>query len=354
MSANLRSRLHALGFSFATDEAAGPAVLRQGLALREFQRSASEKTIVAEVGASLHYADRLTAVDNPEPFKEPQHGTLTGETERLLKVWEDNSWRCPIVVEAWWTNWTTRPNPAGGDPLKWHKRERIFEDPRAQNLWLYDEGRRIKGTTNSGHTSTAAEQRVRMYAIDRSGWLADNEVFKQLAALDGGRIVLGHQTLQDRAGSHFDGPASSPKSGDVAFSVTVAALLGRAWEALTADEQITYRVVRAVSQVECVGFLDAFTAYDRAYTSLGLCHWTLSRFPAKGEGFERGELKAFLAYLKHTKPATFLEAFGRFGLEPTDPWSPADGSAKTGLVNSDHRKFELLKAFDVLPTQRVI
>ena len=338
----LTSRLENLGFSFATDLAAGPPKLREELALREFQRYASEPMVahVADPAAPL-YADRLEAVENTDRFKDHPHGFLDSETARLITLWEKNSWRCPVVIEAWWTSWTTAPSPdPHGKKLKWHVRGRIFEDPRAQNLWLWDEGRRIQGQTSAKKKTSAAEQRVRMYAIDRSGWLAAHPAFAHLVAADKGRIVLGHHTHKDEEGQHLDGPTSAPKSGDVSFPVTPDALTGKTYAQLSAAEQITYRVVRAVCEVECLGFLDSLTCYDRAITSLGLCHWTLSHFDSSPQPkFQRGELEAFLAYLKITRPDTFMTACGRFGLQPTDAWYPKTG-AKTPLVNRDQRKFE--------------
>ena len=68
--------------------------------------------------------------------------------------------------------------------------------------------------------------------------------------------------------------------------------------------------MRAVAEQECIGFFDGINAYDNAFVSLGVCHWTLGIvFP---KGIERGELLGFLAYLRAVEPAAFARG-GRAG-----------------------------------------
>ena len=39
----------------------------------------------------------------------------------------------------------------------------------------------------------------------------------------------------------------------------------------------TYKVVRAVAEVEAIGFFDGINGYDNAFLSMGPCHWTMGR-----------------------------------------------------------------------------
>jgi len=302
--------------------------------LREFQRYAAEKMLAQEQPGTGVYADRLKSVTNTAPYAGKAHGHLDADTEAVLMEWEkaENQWRCPVVIETWWTRWTKLKHPDGGKDLKWHVRDRIFNDPASQNVWLWDHGKRLKGRTLSGREDVAANQRARFYAVDLSGRFDHNAVFQALVAEDKGRMLVG----QHEVNPDVDGPVSSPKAGTVRRPVTPERISGDTYAKLTMGGQIVYRIARAVSEPECFGFLDSFTSADRAILSIGLCHWTLSRF--KGEKVEDGELEAFCAYIKAKKSALFAEMVGRFGLEPVHDWYAKGGTS--GLVNSAQRKFE--------------
>ena len=116
-------------------------------------------------------------------------------------------------------------------------------------------------------------------------------------------------------------------------------LLGRNLEELTAPETSTFKVVRAVSEVECIGHFDSVNAYDNAFVSVGPCHWTLG-IASNGGNVSEGELCGYLAYLKHAEPEAFHDAFGFFGLDIDEQWSDA-ASRATGaaLYRPGQRKY---------------
>jgi len=80
----------------------------------------------------------------------------------------------------------------------------------------------------------------------------------------------------------------------------------------------TYRVIAAIAKVEIFGRFDALNAWDGAFISVGLYHWTL------GVGSSRGEIGALFALLHERDPAAFEAALGRYGVRPERAWN-SDG-----------------------------
>lgn len=91
-------------------------------------------------------------------------------------------------------------------------------------------------------------------------------------------------------------------------------------EGETSARPSTYRVLAAVAEVEMAGRFDALNAWDGAFISLGLYHWTL------GLRSGPGELGALFSLLREKDPAAFEEALGRYGVRPTIEWG-ATGEA---------------------------
>jgi hypothetical protein len=96
-------------------------------------------------------------------------------------------------------------------------------------------------------------------------------------------------------------------------------------------------VVRAVSEVECIGFFDSVNAYDNAFVSLGPCHWTLGIVDTP---MSEGELCGYLAYLQQAEPAAFREAIGFFGVRIDESWVDHHGDANgRALFMASSRKY---------------
>jgi hypothetical protein len=97
------------------------------------------------------------------------------------------------------------------------------------------------------------------------------------------------------------GPHSAPPSHTFPGAELLPQfLVGRQLDKLTDTQRSTFRVVRAVSEVECVGFFDCMTAYDKAVISAGPCHWTLGDMGASAN--RAAELPAYLAYYRDRLP----------------------------------------------------
>jgi hypothetical protein len=108
---------------------------------------------------------------------------------------------------------------------------------------------------------------------------------------------------------------------------------------LSDSQRSTFKVVRAVSEAECIGFFDCVNAYDNAFVSVGPCHWTLGIVSEDGNASE-GELCGYLAYLRHADAAAFDQAFGFFGVRVDEDWVDGNGVANGArLFNRGARKY---------------
>ncbi|MGH8575198.1 MAG: hypothetical protein ACREX8_21900, partial [Gammaproteobacteria bacterium] len=136
----------------------------------------------------------------------------------------------------------------------------------------------------------------------------------------------------------WSGPRSVPPTHTWSEGeILPAALVGNG--APTGATLSTYRVVRAVSEVECIGFFDSVNCYDNAFVSVGPCHWTLGIVDSTG-AFSEGELCGYLAYLAHMDPPAFRQAIEFFGVSIDERWvsaaGPADGA---DMFSAGQRKY---------------
>lgn len=345
MSSNVLGVLKTLGF-FSPPDPSIPETARQEYALREFQTYAAGGFVAEEAASAVLYSDRLRPVKNTRKFEGPPHGALDAQTQALLEHWTTSNWRCPVVVEAWWTRPAKLADP--DDPrakIAWAERVAIVNHPKAQNLWLRSDGH---GLTEPAGGPSRKGLRIRMYARDFSQRLAGLAAFDELVKGDN-RILLAHHVFQAQTppAKPWDGPVSV--AGEVRRRATPEALTGLSYADLgSAIRQVTFRIVHAVSNVECGTFLDSITAYDRAVMSIGTYHWTLSRFKSDGT-FERGELEALLAYLRKVDVSTFDVLIAGSGVEPFHEWYEPGTKATAALANSAERKFENTLAWYTRP-----
>jgi hypothetical protein len=122
------------------------------------------------------------------------------------------------------------------------------------------------------------------------------------------------------------GPAANPPNHTWAEGELLPEhLVGVPLASLSASQRSTYKVVRAVSEVECRGFFDCLNCFDNAIVSQGPCHWTLGLTTSGNVG--NGELCGFLAYLHHADSAAFSKAFEFFGASIEDDWVHSSGAA---------------------------
>jgi hypothetical protein len=265
-------------------------------ALRELQIYAKMPRLARQDMAhpSSRYVDSLSAVDNDQVYAGPVSGVVNAETRAVIGHWLANDLRCPLVVEAW--------NMSGGRPSLL----------KAANLWFHDD---LKSTA------------PRVYARDFSGYY-DSPPGRDPDDL----VVLGDWVKF----LSWSGPRSVPPNHcwSPEGELLPKALTGKEHGALDSDELSTFKVIRAVSEVECLGYFDSVNSYDNAFVSQGPCHWTLG-IANKNGSVEAGEMCGFLAYLEALSPEAFKRAFGFFGARIQGSWGQ-DGRA---LFKSSQRKY---------------
>jgi hypothetical protein len=254
-------------------------------AVREFQAYARMDHVAHETGlGDPVYADRLTAVATGEHrYRGPISGVANAATCSALEHWLDSRWRCPVVVEAWKTRGA--------------QRDRLSRE----NIWLHDEVR---------------DPSLRMFVRDRSGYF--------LPVNGNGtddRIIVGDYSRY----LSWSGPRSTPpRHSWPEAEITPERFIGHPFDQLSPAQVSTFKAVRAVSEVECIGHFDSVNAYDNAFVSVGPCHWTLG-IASNGGNVSEGELAAFLAYLGHADRPAFDKLLTFFGVRVDGEWTDAKG-----------------------------
>lgn len=281
--------------------------------------------------APERWSDRL----RPEPawfyerYPAEATGVVNAWTRFVLDRWIAEQWRCPIVVEAW--------DIVAGIPDHLHMAPGAGRGPLADNLWL--------------HTDLPdAAPRMFVRDLTPATWPRPNRppdapAHPELDPVgewthDPNPIWTGPVALPERHTWHPEGEILPehllPASGAAGPTLDdlVAARDAAGAQSAAARRLSTYKVVRAVAEVEAVGFFDGLNSWDKAFLSLGLCHWTAgpTRVPGNPQppqptwNVDDGELWGFLSYLKEADPDAFAQAVGRFGVDVDKPWD-VDGHA---------------------------
>jgi hypothetical protein len=263
-------------------------------AVREFQIYAKMGFLAQETtGATAPavYSDRLSPVTNGAIYTGRVSGVLNAATRAALTQWLANDWRCPVVIEA--------------------RRGTTVEH---ENLWGKDD---------------LMSANPRMSARDWSGHYT----------LPGTVVPGDRMDIGDWQSAGQGGPSSrAPNHTRPDAELTPDALVGTALASLTPAQLSTYKAVRAVSEVECMGFFDSLNAWDNAIMSLGPCHWTLGLI--SGTTVDRGELSAYLSLLRQFDAASFATAIGFFGARANRAWATTAGVASgAGLFDTALRKY---------------
>ncbi len=269
-------------------------------ALREFQAYAKMERVAREdtnlAPAQHPYVTRLAAVETgAQRYQGPVSGVLNAETRAALQHWIANHWRVPVVVEMW-------------RMVNGQRDTRVLE-----NLWAYN-----RSAGNAGQ--------LRMYARDFSGYYALPAGRHADALVELGRYVTYLS---------WSGPVTAPTTRTCwpEAEMLPESLVGSELAAMTAAQRSTFKVARAVAEVECYAFFDSINCYDNAFVSLGPCHWTLGI--VQGTTVSEGELCGYLAYLAAVEPDAFTAALEFFGVRVDEVWG-VDGDA---LYINGQRKF---------------
>ncbi|SEG97951.1 hypothetical protein SAMN05444920_111123 [Nonomuraea solani] len=251
----------------------------------------------------VRWSDRLVPVDAHfyERYTESITGVVNPWTRFVLRRWRQARRRCPIVVEAWQLRQgqpdRLHPLPAAGNV--WGHRDVADKAPRFYVRDLTRTWRRpARPPSAPAHPELDVTGEFATYLTDWSGpraWPNTGHTWRPEAEM------LPEHLLPVRAGG--TGPTLAELAGDAAGLST-------------------YKVVRAVAEVEAVGYFDGLNGYDPAFISLGPCHWTAGAAsgPAAGASVDAGELWGFLSYLKAVDPAAFAQAVGRFGVGVATDW----------------------------------
>jgi len=229
------------------------------------------------------YVDSLETIPNTAVYAGLVSGMVSAATRAAIEHWLQEEWRCPVVIEAW--------------RVQNGSRTTLFQTSAASpavNVWRHDE-------VNSSAP--------RFFARDFSGYYT----------FPAGRNAAEYQVVGDFQNFQtWNGPRSVPPSHTwTEGEILPTAFFGNA--ALTASQTSTFKAIRAVAEVECLGFFDSLNAFDNAFISLGPCHWTLGIVNANNTVSE-GELCGFLSYLRHADNAAFETAVGFFGVRVDEDW----------------------------------
>lgn len=281
--ADLQSDLQKLGFNFGLGSPNGEFDADTMHALKEFQLHAKMEHIAKQTGTTTIYSDSLSTVVNTSVYTGPVSGVANAATRALIQLWLQNDWRCPVVIEAWDMN---------GSSLS-----AIMH----MNLWKYDD---LHST------------RPRMFARDFSNYYQN-----QTRRIFSDRQVLGDYHIY----SSWSGPRSVPPlhcwteaeimpNQDLFSGINPAMPIAGQ---LNGSQFSTFRVIRAVAEVEPEGFYDGINAYDKVYISVGPFHMPIGEVN-DGSG---GELGGFMAFFMDQEPAEFEKLFGFCGVKAFRNWN---------------------------------
>lgn len=265
-------------------------------AVREFQIYAKMPYLAREDARGTgNYLDRLSQTVNVLPYTGPISGVANIATRVAIQYWKAERWRCPVIVGAW--------NAAG-----------TIVNSSHQNIWRHDE---------------MTLRAPRVYARDLSRYYALPH-----GRNESDKIVVGEFTTTPQG----NGPVSlCPRHTWRETEVRSKLMIGIDGEEnlASAKQRSTFKVIRAVAEVECMGYLDTVNAYDKAIISVGLFHWTIGR-PADDNAMEKdGELCGLLAFLAYHNPEAYDHVLRNFGVAVNTRW----GSTGQDLLKKDYRKY---------------
>ena len=256
---------------------------------------------------------------------------LNTETAKRIKAWVDKGWRCPVIPCAFELKDGTRTGTVKGKNL-WlgeivhEKPARVYvrdftryycqsgEPPQVQLLWIDQSvttfrlqfgsvvtGNQISRSGLNGDTiKTELESQA---GINKFQVVQFTDDLWEIRFLD--KPTIGAEetlTIEDVTGAQFQvkslsewvvlgdhvkyatlgGPRSIPPNhcpAEYGGELLPESLIGMIAASVNSDplKKSTYRVIRAVLEVECLGFFDSLNAYDTGLLSLGPCHWILGK-----------------------------------------------------------------------------
>lgn len=320
---NLQEDLLQLGFTVVGTPDGGFGA-RTAYAVRELQIEAQDTAVWQETAVP----PATSAVPAVYRHRGPVNGVVDWDTAEVIAHWIDPANalrnRCPTTVEA---------HALSSLPP-------LAADPGARSLWLYDD---MQSTT------------LRVFSVDG----LDRFPIPLARQITGapGTMAIGAFSTEGTHGPVLDSHQWWRPEAQVTMTTLLPPALVPAppVDPKLAPVSSTYRVVRAVAEVECQGNFDVYNAWDAGIVSFGVDHWALL---SSGTG----ELAAMLAHYQSLDPDAYQRDFGRYGILPAVPWDPAvysggGGGAQSkyvgqlgmyGLTDADGK----LHAADLLPLDR--
>lgn len=378
--------------NLTTAHASGHFDVATEWALREFQIAAKRETVARHTGGNDdRYLDNLEAVENDARYGDDHDisGVLDEYTAKRIQYWLQNDWRCPVVVEAFDNGGTVvqDTHDAVDSGNVGNYTTAIDDNLVFQNFWQRLDPEELGDPTGP-----------RMFATDLSEYYETDATAVDVPAYDDASttgvpaFVVGQYSNWDDGSGGPGTPYPQyeqtwPRTGEVLpenLGIGGVDLSVMETEGASGGESTlsTYKVIRAVSELESKGYLDCINGYDRAAQSIGLYHWTLTLHdrnePASHELYGRngdrsgsasddldpGELPPLIAYL-HSAEGDFAgtpyqDAFGNFGLDANTNWGD-DGGALfddaaekfTGMLSLPYRQDDGSVARQAVPKRDV-
>jgi peptidoglycan hydrolase-like protein with peptidoglycan-binding domain len=284
---NLQMDLITLGFKLAGTPD-GDFGFKTESAVREFQIYAKMPNVAIRLRGPLPQngdeLDLMQSTANTRKYQGEINGVANSETRNLIEYWKTNDWHCPVIIQA--------------------REKTTFQIHNSfNNLWGYRE------------------------LVDKSPWVYVRD-YSGYFPVPTNRLLANQSILLGRFSRYeFDSGLGGPTTEEIAFNwheaeITTENLVGTPSGSTAGNTKSTFNVIRAVSQVECQGYLDHINAYDNAFVSLGPFHWVLSIFSARSKKITSGgELPAFFAFVKVKDSAVFDKAIGFFGAGVEKEWA---------------------------------
>lgn len=333
----LRASLMAMGFGDVDGMMPIEAVLRefQIAASAPIAAAASSNAIAAAQLASRDFRD-LVATANAARYDGPISGRANQATRRLIADWTRLGQRSPLIIAAF-------------DGLD----DSNLKVPQGTAAVHNDLWRRKETEDN----------RLRMFAAD----------FSELppgATLDESRLELlgyyGPYKVKKTGGPASLVPTPARHIAYAEFRPDRVGLKELLLAAAKRDDLLypaasTFRVIRAVSEIECLGNLDQINAHDDAGLSYGPCHWSLALADKNAaDKTELGGLAAYFHYLQNERATPGVDVFARQGFRPylesskdivTAPREKSNGAFvwRLGLID-DRGRSRPMTTTDVLET----
>ena len=310
---DLSDRLAALGFNvFFPSDGVEDRKRWLGHAIREFQIYASMVRVAQEKpgSASRRWLDHLQTTNNLNVYTGPKDGDENAPGfMACLTAWEVARYRCPAVVDIFFLEKGTLKHLNDGS------------DGILGNYWRYDDPRIV----NFHGGKKAQIKRLRVRVCDLTGlFRSPHDQAPDKMEPSGGITIFSR-----------DWQGGFVRQGRDSDEILPENLIGKDWgDIREVETKSTFRVLRAISEVESGGRFDGINGYDDAAISFGPYNWALA--PARGAKPSKpssiagaGEVAPYLAYWagRETVDAK-TKFFDPFGVSVKPAWPAGQAGPK--------------------------